>query len=287
MADHPSMHLEPHTQTKLNACREILADLGSVVVAFSAGVDSTFLVALAAETLGGRNVLAAMGVSPSLAARERHQGRELARLIGIELVEVETGELSDPNYASNPANRCFYCKKDLFGRLANLAAERGFLAVASGANADDIGDFRPGLEAGRQMGVRNPLLEATLTKEEIRAASRAMGLPTWDKPSSACLASRVPYGQPLTAPRLSRIEKAEDILKDLGFRQCRVRDHDTLALIEVEAEDIYKAARLRRSIVSAFVALGYNYVALDLKGFRSGSMNEVLLGRTPRGPSGS
>jgi len=275
MADHPSMHLEPHTQTKLNACREILADLGSVVVAFSAGVDSTFLVALAAETLGGRNVLAAMGVSPSLAARERHQGRELARLIGIELVEVETGELSDPNYASNPANRCFYCKKDLFGRLANLAAERGFLAVASGANADDIGDFRPGLEAGRQMGVRNPLLEATLTKEEIRAASRAS------------LASRVPYGQPLTAPRLSRIEKAEDILKDLGFRQCRVRDHDTLALIEVEAEDIYKAARLRRSIVSAFVALGYNYVALDLKGFRSGSMNEVLLGRTPRGPSGS
>jgi len=261
---------------KLEKCREILRSLERVVVAFSAGVDSTFLLAMGIETLSARNCLAVMGVSPSLPQREREMGRELAAQLGAELVEVETCELADESYTANPKDRCFFCKSDLFTRLINVARERGYSAVVCGANADDTGDFRPGLGAGEKLGVRNPLLEAGLTKAEIRMASREMGLATWNKPAMACLASRVPYGEPVTAEKLHRIEQAEYVLKDHGLTQCRVRDHEKLARIEVPPEEFDKILRSRREVVESLKALGYAYVTLDLQGFRSGSMNEVI-----------
>jgi len=268
--------LEPQLQAKLTACQEHLRTLERIVVAYSGGVDSTLLLALAVRTLGSENVLAAVGISPSLPERELNDGRALAEQIGARLVEIRTAELDDPNYAANPERRCFYCKSELFTLLRKSADENGFDVVASGANFDDTGDFRPGLEAGAELGVVNPLMDAKLTKEEIRTISKAIGLATWDKPAMACLASRIPYGQGVSSEKLSRIEHAEYVLKDLGFIQCRVRDHDTVARIEVPAEDIPRAAELRQTLVEKIKALGYAYVTLDLQGFRSGSMNETI-----------
>jgi uncharacterized protein len=263
-------------QAKLQHCGEVLRGLGKVVVAFPAGADSTLLLALAVDALGTDEVLAAMAVSPSLAQRERRHGRDLARRIGAELVEVNTGEMSDPEYTANSTRRCYYCRRHLYRRLWELARRRGIPSVVCGTNADDAGDYRPGLQAGMEMGVRSPLLEAGLGKEEIRSASLAMNLSTWQKPASPCLASRISYGERITAGRLSRIERGEDILKDLGFQQCRVGDHGVLARIEVLAAEAPRAVEFRDVLLRQLRDLGYTYVTLDLAGFRSGSMNAVL-----------
>ncbi len=270
---------------KLAVCRSILHQLGNVVVAFSAGVDSTFLLALAVETLRANRVLAAIGVSPSLPQRELASARDLAARLGVELVETPTGEMDNPQYTANPVERCYFCKHDLFSRLISIAKERGFTAVVSGANDDDAGDYRPGLKAGAELGIRDPLMEARLSKADIRELSRRMGLPTWNKPAAACLASRLPYGETITREKLNRIEQAERLLHDQGFDALRVRDHGGLARIEVEAIRIEDLAReeVRVAITRELKGLGFAYVSLDLEGYRIGSMNEPLgLGEADR-----
>ncbi len=271
-----SADLDRDLDKKLAVCLETIGGLGRVVVAFSAGVDSALLLALAVEALGPANVLAAVGVSPSLPGEELRDAGRIAARIGVELVEVPTGELDDPRYAANPAERCYFCKHDLFGRLGEMAKLRGFDVILSGANADDTGDFRLGMRAGLELGVRSPLMEAGLAKAEIRQLSLRRNLPTWDKPAMACLASRVPYGQPITTERLGRIEQAERAIHELGFRQVRVRDHDKVARIEVPAEDLPRLLALRIQVATAMKQAGYAYATMDLLGFRSGSSNEVL-----------
>jgi len=268
--------LAPPLLKKVECCLDALSGLGSVVVAFSGGVDSTVLLALAVGALGAEKVLAAVGVSPSLPAAEREAARQLARTIGAALMEIETTEMHDPNFVANPPRRCFHCKKALLTRLLDVARRGGLAAVVVGANADDTGDFRPGLEAAAELGVAHPLLAAGLTKADVRAVARALGLPNWDKPAAACLASRIPYGSEVTAERLGRIERAEALLHELGFATCRVRDHDPVARVEVPAGEIERAVTVRGRIVPALKELGWRFVTLDLQGFRSGAMNEVL-----------
>ena len=268
--------LDEALRERLNRCREILLSLRRVIVAFSGGVDSSLLLSMSAETLGAENVLAAMAVSTIFPQRERTTAHEIAGLLGVELREFETPQLADANFTANPTDRCYYCKTMLLSRLKKLADKGGYAAVVTGTNADDSGDYRPGRRAEEQLGVRCPLAEADLTKSDIRAAAGAMGLPNWNRPPFACLATRIPYGQEITTEKLSRVERAEEILLSLGFAQCRVRDHDTIARVEVPVDFIEKAAAMRESIAGPLKALGYTYVALDLEGFRSGSMNEEI-----------
>lgn len=257
---------------------ELLREMKRVVVAFSAGVDSTLVLKVAMDVLGSDNVLAATGVSPSLAQRERQSVIDLAALLGANLELIATSEMDDPRYAANAADRCYFCKSELYTRITELARSRGFLAIVNGANADDTGDWRPGMKAADQWQVRAPLLEAHLAKQDVRELAHVLGLPNWDKPALACLSSRIPYGTPVTIGSLAQVEQAEAFLWERGFTGFRVRHHGNLARIEAAAADLPRlmAEPLRRELLARFRQIGYTYVTVDLAGFRSGSGNEAL-----------
>jgi len=263
-------------QAKAGCLDAILKGLGSAVVAFSGGVDSTFVAAAAFDALGGR-ALAVTGVSPSIPQSEVEEARELATRIGIAHELIDTHEMDRAGYVENSPQRCYHCKTELYELLAALANERGYAFVLDGCNADDLGDHRPGRIAAAEHGVRSPLIEAELTKDEIRTLSRERGLPTWDKPAMACLSSRLPYGTQVTVEALERVGSAEAFLRSLGIRQLRVRHHDDVARIEVEPADIATLVAERDRVVARLKELGYTYVTLDLAGFRSGSLNDVLV----------
>ena len=262
---------------KLGLLKRILADMEGVLIACSGGVDSTFLLRVALEVLG-ENVLAVTAKSPIHPASESAAAGELARRLGARHLFVETDELDDPEFARNPPERCYLCKRSLFARLKELAEEHGLTEVLEGSNYDDLGEHRPGLRALRELGVRSPLAEAGLTKAEIRALSRQMGLPTWDKPAQACLATRFPYGELLTPEKLRRVEEAEEFLRSLGLGQLRVRTHDLLARIEVSQNEMPRLLHEAGRVVEELKKLGYTYFTLDLEGYRTGSMDEPLKG---------
>ncbi len=265
------------TDTKLAALRNILRGMGKVLLAYSGGVDSTFLLKVAGEVLG-EGVLAVTAVSPTYPEAEHRSACRLARRLGAKHISVQSNELEVQGFCQNPPQRCYYCKKELFQRLRQIAAGEGIAYLLDGSNLDDCSDYRPGRKAGEEEGVRSPLVEAGLTKEEIRMLSKQMGLPTWDKPAMACLASRFPYGERITANKLQRVERAERLLRELGFRQLRVRSHGDVARIEVEVERVQDLTdlALRQRIVKELKGLGFVYVTLDLEGYRTGSLNEAL-----------
>jgi len=227
----------------------------------------------------GERALAVTGDSASYPTFQREMADQIIKKFGIKHEVILTDEFDDPNYTSNPANRCYYCKSELYSKLELIARERGFDVICDGTNADDVGDYRPGRQAARERGVRSPLLECTMTKSDIRELSRRAGLPTWDQPASACLSSRVPYGQVVTIEKLSMVDKAETALKQLGFRQVRVRHHGEVARIEVAEEEISRALdpEMARRMSAALKAVGFKYVTLDLQGYRTGSLNEALI----------
>jgi len=264
-------------EEKAEHLKAILNSMERVVIAYSGGVDSTFLAKVAYDVLG-ENAIAVTASSETYPSGELDEAIRIAQEIGIRHEIVESEELTDPNFAENPVDRCYYCKAELLGKLRELADRYGARHILLGANEDDRGDFRPGMKAAEEMGARSPLQEAGMSKADIRALSKQLGLSTWDKPQAACLSSRFPYGTRITAERLTIVDRAERFLRELGFRQLRVRHHDDIARIEVSPEemDLLLDEDLRSRVADHLRELGYTYVTVDLAGYRTGSMNEVL-----------
>jgi uncharacterized protein len=265
------------TSAKARSLDRLLCGFESVIVAYSGGTDSAYLSLAAAAALGPR-ALAITADSPSYPDHHRRLALEIARDFGFQHEIIQTQEIDDPSYRANPANRCYYCKRELYTRLAAIARERGIAVVLDGNNADDRGDYRPGRQAAREFGVRSPLDDVGLTKDEIRALSRAADLPTWDEPASACLSSRIPYHSEVTPAKLRMIEQAERVLRDLGFRVCRVRHHENEARLEFDPAETPRALEpaLRATIDRELQAIGYEDVTIDPRGYRRGSLNEAL-----------
>ncbi len=263
---------------KLSKLKKILQKMEKVVIAFSGGLDSTFLLKVALDTLGKENVLAVTAKSETYPEREYNSAVKLVRKLKARGMAIRTKETNNNTFLKNPVNRCYYCKKELFGRLVAIAGKKGFYYVADGSNADDKKDLRFGSIAARELGVRSPLAEAGIGKRNIRTLSRSLGLSTWDKPSFACLASRFPYGERITKEEIERVNRAEEMLQKHGFKQVRVRMQGKMARIEVLPDDVrrFSDTRLRKAVAGALKRLGFLYITLDLEGYRTGSMNEAL-----------
>ncbi len=264
--------------TKHQALLDLLRSFNRIVVAYSGGVDSAFLLRAAVDAVSPANVLAIIGNSPSYPTREFNDAIALAEQIGVACKVIKTDEMNNEKYAANPNNRCYFCKHELFSQIINIANQEGYSVVVDGNNADDTGDWRPGQQAARELGVRSPLIEIIMTKDEVRELSHEYGLPTWNKPASACLASRIPYNTPITTEKLSMVERAENFMRDLGFVQVRVRHHDKLARIEVAPKEINHLLDpiIRETINRELREIGYQYITVDLQGYRMGSFNETM-----------
>jgi uncharacterized protein len=273
----PRLEIPRSIEAKDAALRRALSALPSLIIAYSGGVDSAYL-ALTATRVLGRRALCITADSPSYPDRHRRMAIDIADARGLNHEIIHTQELSRPEYRSNPANRCYYCKHELYTHLTAIARERGIAAVADGSNADDRADYRPGRQAAREFGVISPLDAADLTKDEIRTLSRIAGLPTWDEPASACLSSRIPYFSEVTEEKLRLIERAEAALRDLGFRVCRVRHHDSAARVEIGADELSRAVepQMAALIGRTLRALGYEEITIDPRGYRLGSLNDAL-----------
>lgn len=269
--------VSPAAEEKEQNLRRMMREMQNVLVAYSGGVDSSYLALIAAQELG-RNALCITGISPSVSQIQRGEAEKIAKNFGFNYSTIKTEEMENPNYRANPANRCYFCKSELYGKLGKIAEEKNIRFILDGANTDDSGDYRPGKQAARENNVRSPLIEAGLSKAEIRELSKKHDLPTWDKPASPCLSSRIAYGIPVTIERLSKIERGEEILRRFGFTEFRVRFHGELVRLEIAPAEIERALNLKMTerLAKEFRKLGFRYVTLDLQGFRTGAMNEVL-----------